>query len=169
MEEYAYENGQPVDLTALRCYYLSDRIYKPAHKGLVISCHDVIVAYEGKILLVERKLCPAKNLFWPIGGRLKKGVHTYESLRKKVRAECNLEITDIKDAGYARTFFRTDPFGHGKGTDSVNLKFFAQGKGKLKGDKNNTPILIDRDEYQTMTISLHPYVKKFMEDVLSFT
>src|SRR3989344_7051597 len=99
--------------------------YKKMHENLPISCHDVFIKYKGGILLGKRKNHPAKDSFWPIGGRMKKGISSIESLKEKAMEECGLEIKNIEMIGFTRTFFRTDPFSHGKGSDTPNLIFFA--------------------------------------------
>jgi len=163
MKEYTIENGK-VDIEKLRSKPLSKKGYIKAHKELVILCHDVFIQYNGGILLVSRKNYPAKEFLWAIGGKIKRGVRLEESLRNKVREECGLKLKDIKELGCARTFFNTDPFGHGKGTDTLNLVYFARGKGKLKLDSfHETPMIVTRENYAEIKNSLHPYIKNFMD------
>ena len=74
--------------------------FREAHKNLIIVCHDVFIKYNNGILLVERNNLPAKNVLWPIGGRVLRGVHTEKSLKQKVKEECNLEINSIEFINY---------------------------------------------------------------------
>lgn len=164
MKEYAEENG-PVDLKKLQSGPLDFNTYSRAHQHLPIFCHDVIIQYQGGLLLVIRNNYPAKNIYWVIGGRVQRGVSIINSLRQKVREECGLELENIKELGVARTFFQTDPFGHGKGTDTFNIMYYAQGKGTLKLDKfHQKPMLLTPATYTSaFRKSLHPYIQNVVD------
>jgi len=163
--EYAIEDGSGVDLAPLEAQDLLPKdIYQKAHEGLVIPCHDVFIRYEGKILLVVREGAPVKGILWPIGGRIKRGVSTINSLRVKVKEECGLDLEDIRYLGAARTFFKTDPFSHGKGTDTINQVYSAKGIGDLKlNELHSKPTLLGHSEYLAIKHTLHPYVRDFMD------
>lgn len=135
MNDYLYEHGKKVDLKKLVSGFMPTDLFKQYHRDSVISCHDIFVQYNGGILLVKRKGDPAKGNLWPLGGKMDKGVPTEESLRDKVREESGLELYDLADLGHDRTFFNTDPFGHGHGTDSVNIVYFGRGKGSINLNK----------------------------------
>lgn len=131
---------------------------------MVLSCHDIFVKYKGGILLVKRNNSPAKNILWPIGGRIKRGVETEKSLIQKVKQESNLDLKNIKYLGVARTFFETEPFGHRRGTDSINLVYFGEGIGKLKlDDLHEEPTIFSKDKYKKFKQNLHPYIRDFMD------
>jgi ADP-ribose pyrophosphatase YjhB (NUDIX family) len=165
MRDYAIEHGL-VDLTRLEEKFMPDDQYSTAHQGLVIPCHDVFVDFEGGSLLVKRKRDPAKDFYWPVGGRIKRGMATEDSLRKKVEAECGLQLEDIAFLGVARTFFQTDPFDHGRGTDTLNLVYRAKGSGSLNLDSlHEEPTIITPRQYWEMRDELHPYVQKFMDGI----
>lgn len=165
MKEYAVEDRKKVNLQTLAAPLLSKEVYAQAHQYLPIACHDVFIEYKGGILLVVRDNLPAKSILWMIGGRIQRGRPIQESLKKKVEEECGLEIHNIVELGTGRTLFKTDPFGHGKGTDTINWVYFAQGKGNLKLDKlHKKPTIIKPADYTTsFRKSLHPYVLDFMD------
>lgn len=165
MKEYAVEEGKKVNLQKLTSPPLSRKVYAQAHQSLPIACHDVFIEYQGGILLVVRDNLPAKDIVWMIGGRIQRGVPILESLKQKVKEECGLEIDNIVELGTGRTLFKTDPFGHGKGTDTLNWVYFAQGKGKLKLDGlHKKPTIIKPKEYTSaFRQSLHLYVRDFMD------
>ena len=167
MREYAIEHGS-VDLKHLEPPFMEDEAYEKSHECLVVLCHDVFIQYAGGILLVQRRLHPAQDYYWPIGGRVQRGMSTEDSLRQKVKAECNLDLDGIVEIGQARTFFRTDPFGHGRGTDSFNLVYFGEGNGELRlDDLHEEPRIITVAEYfKGATNEFHPYVRDFMEIVM---
>ncbi|MBI2668268.1 NUDIX domain-containing protein [Candidatus Woesearchaeota archaeon] len=166
MKEYAYENGKSFSLGDLESHFIDKDSYARAHQGLPIACHDVIIEHNNGLLLIERNNVPVKKELWFIGGRIERGMPIVDSLRKKVRAECGLELSDIRELGTARTFFKTDPFGHGHGTDTINLIFFARGKGEIKLDTwHKNPVLVHPQDYTVQfRKKLHPYVRDFMDE-----
>jgi len=167
MEEYTIENGS-VPIDALKAPFMNIADYTKAHESLVIFCHDVFIQYEGGLLLVKRKNHPGMDELWPIGGRVQRGIPTELSLREKTWAEAHLELENIIELGCGRTYFSTDPFGHGKGTDTFNLTYFAQGKGSLNlDDVHEEPFIITEKTYPEVQKTLHPYVKDFLEKALS--
>ena len=175
MKEYAFDNGEEVNWDLLDTGFdwnnpqnakMNKESYLDAHKNLVICCHDVLINYRGGILFVKRDNLPAKNILWPMGGRVLKGVPTKESLKRKVKAECNLELENIKFLGSSRVIFSTDPFGHGKGTDCFALMYSADGVGELKLDQlHKDPIFVTKEMYVDLRDTLHPYIRDFMDKV----
>ncbi len=170
MKEYAEENGKIFDLSNLIVRKIPYEQYEDVHKKSIIACHDIAIEYGGGILLVVRNNVPAKEELWPIGGRIERGVPIKESLKNKVKEECNLEIEDIKFLGVARTYFETDPFGHGKGTDTINIMFFGKGKGELKLDSlHKNPVILKKEEYnEEFRKRIHPYVKEILDKSFPF-
>ena len=167
MKEYAIENGKEVDLEQLKTGFVKEEDYVIAHKNTVILCHDVLIKYDSGILLVVRDNVPAKDILWPIGGRVLRGVPTEESLRRKVKVECGLDLENIRFVGCGRTIFRTEPFGHGKGTDTLNLMFVADGIGELNLDNlHNQPLIVTTEMYtEEFKKKLHSYVRDFVDKV----
>jgi len=142
--------------------------YILSHRHLVITCHDVFIAYQDGILLVLRDNKPAEGILWPIGGRLERGLEIEKSLKIKVKEECGLTISKIKKLGCGRTLFVEDPFKHNHGTDTLNLVFFAEGHGKLKlNNLHKDPVIVTKKNYTPeFSKSLHPYVRDFLEQAL---
>lgn len=168
MKEYFFENGHYINAKKLRIPRIPFSQYSDIHKKIVRPCHDVFIQYGGGILLVTRKVHPAKDTPWPIGGGIERGMKMEESLRKKVQEECNLKLKNIIEIGCARTLFKTDPFGHGKGTDTINFVYFATGEGKIKlNDLHTKPTVISPKKYTAkFRKSLHPYIRDFMDLVM---
>ena len=89
IKEYAFEDGMPVDISKLRSPYMPEEDYSKAHAGTVIFCHDVYIKRyikrdddgDSGILLVKRKIKPATNILWPLGGRITRGFEEKESFR----------------------------------------------------------------------------------------
>jgi hypothetical protein len=92
-------------------------------------------------------------------------VQIEKSLKKKVKEECSLELTDLRELGAARFFFETDPFGHGKGTDTISIVYYAKGSGQLKLDElhSNPTIVKPGDLTKELIASLHPFVADFLK------
>ncbi len=154
--------------------FMSKEDYIKAHRNLVIPCHDVYIAIpneraERGLLLVRRKQEPAKGQIWPSGGRILRGTLIEDSLRKRVREECNLGLENITYLGVARLFSQQDPFGHMAGTDNFGFNYYAEGIGKLKLDAvHRDPIVITPDQYiNDFKQTLHPYVREFMNNAMS--
>ena len=142
--------------------------YEQAHRNGVIACHDVFILYQGGILLLNRNNFPAKDILWPVGGRIERGLRMEESLRRKAKAECNLELEGIEKMGTARKYWATDPFGHGHGTDDITQFHFARGRGELQLDRlHKDPILVTPLTYtQEFQAQLHPCVRDFLKEVM---
>ena len=167
MKDYLFENG-PIKIEKLRCKKMQLDDYKTAHEKLCIACHDVFIEYRGGIILVKRKNFPAKDELWPIGGRINRGFETEQSLKMKAKEECNLDLDNVTFLGAGRTFFETDPFGHGRGTDTVNFAYFARGNGELKLDENHSEyIIVTNITYRNIRQGLHPYVREFIEKAMA--
>jgi len=168
MKEYAIENGKKVNVKQLQTDSMPPKKYPIAHRYLPLACHDVFIEYQGGILLIVRNNFPAKDILWMIGGRIQRGVPILESLKLKVKEECGLEIKNIVELGTGRTLFKTDPFGHGKGTDTVNWVYFAKGSGTIKLDKQHKKkkIVKPADYTPEFRKSLHPYVRDFMDKAM---
>jgi ADP-ribose pyrophosphatase YjhB (NUDIX family) len=165
MKEYRTEQGKRVDLSKLRAEPMAKDDYAKAHEGLVIPCHDVFIEYNGGILLIKRHIFPAINILWPLGGRIQRGMPIEDSLRKKIWDEAHLRLDDIQELGVGRTFWETAPFPHGRGTDTMNVVFYARGRGELKLDMNHDePTIVLPHTYKgTFRRDLHPYVREYMD------
>ncbi len=169
MKEYAFEEGE-IDITPLQAMPLHREAYSLAHQSLPIACHDIFIEYQGGILLIVRDNLPVKDTLWMVGGRINRGMPIVQSLQKKVKEECGLQIDSLVELGSARTLFKTDPFGHGKGTDTINLVYFARGQGKITLDHLHKQVIIvvkPADYTASFRKKLHPYVRDFMDKAMA--
>lgn len=157
-----------MDLQKAPADLLSRDVYEQAHQRMVIPCHDAFILYQGGILLVKRDNFPAKNILWGMGGRVERGLSMEESLRRKVKVECNLELESIEKIGTARTFWATDPFGHGHGTDTINQVYFGVGKGELQlDDLHKDSVILTPSTYANrFRVQLHPCVQDFVDQIM---
>ncbi len=164
--EYAIENGKPINISKLKNIKLiSEEDYAKAHQNLPILTHDIAININNSILLLFRNNVPEKAGYWVVGGRVNRGISLTESIKKKVMEECDLDVNHIIPLGYSRTFFETDPFGHGKGTDTLNLMFYAEGNGKIQLDSlHSKHFLISKEKFETeWKQKLHPCVQEILE------
>ena len=163
-KEYALEDKKPVDLKDLTASHISKEQYVSAHQNTIIVCVDIMIWYNGGFLLVKRDNFPAKGEMWSIGGRIQRGILMEENIRKKVKSECNLDLDRLVLLRLGRTSFKTDPFNHGKGTDTINFMYLAEGIGEIKlDDLHSKPTIVDLKKYNLIKESLHPYVIDFIE------
>ncbi len=167
-KEYAIENSKNFSLDFLKTGFISNENFKIIHREVALVTADILINYESKgLLLVKRDNCPAYGEYFPVGGRILKGVPIEEFIVKKTKEECNLSIKDLKFLGVSRMFFHTDPFKHGAGTDTISLMFFANGYGEIKLDKlHNGYFLVTQTNFQEISQTLHPYTKAIIEECL---
>jgi hypothetical protein len=168
MREYFLEKGKKVDLKKLETGILPRAQYETTHAGTSIACHDIFIWYNSGIILGRRAESPDKGGLWPIGGRIKRGIKTQDSLREKVMEEVNLRLENITEIGTARTFFETDPFGHGKGTDTLMIVYKGKGVGEIKLNGLNTDYTLVKPEDCTreFILKLHPYVRDYINIIM---
>ena len=168
MKEYFLERGELVNRTILERPFICSEKFQEVHSSVTLVTQDVSIFYNGGFLLLERDNFPEKKSWWPVGGLVYRGVPLIESLKRKVKEECNLEISRIKEIGFGRTVFKTDPFGHGRGTDTISIMYYAKGSGEVKLDALHSDYkIVNLDEYRAIKGSLHPYVQNIMD--MSFT
>lgn len=135
-------------------------VYAKMHQGLPILCHDVFINYDNGFVLLQRKDRPAEGEWWPVGGRLERGLPVEISLRKKARAEVGLDLENIQLLGVARHYFVEDPFLHGRGTDTPSLIYFADGIGDIQVDEHHIKHkIVNLKDLPTKT---NDFVKEFM-------
>jgi hypothetical protein len=117
-------------------------------------------------LLVVRDAEPGKGLIWPLGGGVRKGIPTEDSLSQLVKRECGLEISNIHLLGGARVLMSESPFGNDKGVDDYGLNFYAKATGRLQLDSlHKAPQIITHEDYwkNGFRDSLHPYVQRYLD------
>lgn len=84
------------------------KIYSDAVANLPIACVDVFLYHSSskQYLLVLRKDPPAKNFWWPPGGRVFKGELLTECARRKCREEIGAtDVSSVRILGVAETLF----------------------------------------------------------------
>lgn len=70
--------------------FLPDEIYTKVLDNIVITCVDIVVVHQGKILLGKRAIEPNKD-WWVVGGRMKPGESFEDAAARNIKRELNLE------------------------------------------------------------------------------
>lgn len=167
-KEYAIENKKTVNLDNLKADFIPNEDFIKIHKNSILVCADILIKYKDRFLLVKRDNVPALGEYWVIGGRIQRGMSTEEGVKIKVKAECNLDLKNLKLLNISRSFWKTDPFNHGKGTDTIQFMYIAEGIGEIKLDKlHSKPIIVNFEIYKKIKHTLHPYIIDFLN--LAFT
>ena len=163
-------NEDTIPISLLERKFIEQSLFEKIHENTVIVCHDILIRCKGPsqegILLSERLDEPAKNILYPVGGRLLRGVSIEDSIHRKVKVECGLDIHNITNLSVERTFFKTDPFSHEGGTDTLNLVYIADGVGIIKLNTTLTnPVFITKDSYKGIRPKLSPYNQAILDIV----
>ena len=103
--------------------WIDDSLFLLIHRHMPILCVDLLVMGGSKILLCLRKYEPEAGKWYVPGGRLHKGEEIREAAIRILREEVGMEAIYLRHLGWDTTCFDTDPFGHGKGTHTVNALF----------------------------------------------
>ena len=97
--------------------------FRLIHENMTIPCVDLLVMEGSRILLCLRKYEPELGKWYVPGGRLHKGEEIREAAIRILREEVGMEAIYLRHLGWDTTYFDTDPFGHGKGTHTINALF----------------------------------------------
>lgn len=142
---------------------ISEKLYQEIHKNMPITCVDIILkTLEYGFILIKRNKEPAKGQWWLSGGRIFKDERLEDAAKRKVKEETNLEVRTLKKVGVYETIFKEDPFGHGKGTHTINICYLAEitDSGELNLDKNHSRHKV----FYKINESWHPYIKTCLKD-----
>lgn len=73
--------------------HISDEVYQKVLDAIVVTCVDVIVIFEGNVLLAKRDQFPQKD-WWMFGGRMRAGESFSASARRLFVNESKLDIAE---------------------------------------------------------------------------
>ncbi len=100
---------------------------------------DCIIEYENKFVIINRKN-PPKNYAFP-GGFVEIGEKLLDAVKREIKEETNLEISNIKQLD-----IYDDPK-RDRRDHIITVVYYAEGKGKLKaGDDAKETLLLTKDE-----------------------
>ncbi len=142
-------------------------LYKQFHEQLPLPCVDIILKTPGNgFLLVLRQTEPAKGQWWLVGGRVYKNETLLRAARRKVQEEIGIELKlqSLRQIrGSYETIFAEDPFGHGKGTHTINTCFIAeltkQDLSVIQLDQHHSEFKV----FHQVEKEWHPYLKEVLK------
>lgn len=143
---------------------IASSLYSQIHQLMPIVCVDCVVSVDNKILLVKRKCDPMKGSWWFPGGRLYRDESLDSAAVRIVKGETGIDLVRPILIGHDSTKFETDPFGHGKGTHTVNFVYASKTSEiammRVVLDENHIAhsAFTYEDIYQS---DMHPYIKRF--------
>jgi len=76
--------------------YLSEKLFNRIMKCLPIVSVEAMIVTDDGLLLLKRNNKPVKGEWWFPGGRIHKGESLLDALRREVKEETNLEISNCK-------------------------------------------------------------------------
>ncbi|HUC90180.1 MAG TPA: NUDIX hydrolase [Patescibacteria group bacterium] len=103
--------------------HLSDEVYGQVLDAVVITCVDIVLVSDGRILLGKRAWHPQAD-WWIIGGRMRPGEELAATASRNMRRELGLNLT-VDRFSYLTTFStawnlrRHAPANHGSHTVSI--------------------------------------------------
>lgn len=138
------------------------RIYAEAVQNLPIPCVDVFLFNPASksYLLVLRKDPPAKNFWWPPGGRVYKGETLAECAKRKCLEELGLKPSDvmaIKNLGVVETFFPDSAWN--TQTHTINTLYLVRLNSEVVPNLDNTCQNYKWVPIDTIPECEDPYVK----------
>ncbi|MFA5839223.1 MAG: NUDIX domain-containing protein [Candidatus Margulisiibacteriota bacterium] len=80
--------------------YIDDKFYRQVLKSMPISCVDLLVInMEKRVLMIKRRNPPAKGQWWFPGGRVHFGELRKKAAIRKLKEECGLTLSSLKELG----------------------------------------------------------------------
>lgn len=117
-------------------------LYSKIHALMPTLCVDLCIVSKRRVLLVRRKLEPEAGRFWFPGGRLMRDETVAQAVSRIALGEVGLTVEPMMFFDWFESHFKTDPFGHGKGTHSVSLVFLCRLIG-ASAQSDDDPVKID--------------------------
>lgn len=103
--------------------HVSDEVYTQILDAIVVACIDIVLVYEGKVLLGKRAWHPQAD-WWIIGGRMRPGEELEIAAARHIKRDLDLELA-LDRFIYLTTFSaawrirRHEPADHGTHTVSI--------------------------------------------------
>lgn len=121
---------------------------------------DVLILYEGKLVLIRRKNPPYKDHFALPGGFAEVGETVEDAAIREAKEETGLDIKLIRLLGVYSEPSR-DPRGH-----IVSVCYLAEGRGKLKADTDAKEAgLFDLEEIPRLAFDHNKIIKNAKSDI----
>jgi len=123
-----------------------------------------MISYDGKVLLIRRKIDPFKNEWWFPGGRVYKNEKLEKAAVRKAYEEASLKVSVDKKVGAYETMFETGPYNNlNNGVHTINVCFLVRPVDK------GLRVKIDETSFDYKWIgkiedNLNPYIKNALRD-----
>ena len=79
--------------------WIPESFYTKIKQHMPLPCVDLLVTYNGQLLLMKRKNSPAKGLWFTPGGRILKNESIENAVKRVLQEETGLTPTSIKQYG----------------------------------------------------------------------
>ncbi len=90
---------------------LSDQLYKTIIDNAINLCTDIFLYHNGKMLLVRRTQEPCKGLYWPAGGRIRKGETADQAARRIIKKELGIDFSgELQPIGFYEDQYSANSF-----------------------------------------------------------
>jgi colanic acid biosynthesis protein WcaH len=137
--------------------------YENIREKVPLSCVDLVLVHEGKVLLFLRVNDPLKGEWWLPGGRILKGETLEEAAQRKARQEIGIEVTLLRQIGTYETFGKSSSRGREFAVHTVNVTFLAKPKEQnfqiQLDDQTEEYKWVDPNEYRELE-----YIQKVFRD-----
>jgi len=128
-----------------------------------LACIDLVLAHEGKVLLIKRNQHPAKGKWWTPGGRIFKNEKAEDAVKRKALEETGIKVKIKKSLGFYQFFSDMGYFEEVEsGAHCVTCAFLVVPEGEIKINLNKT--IQEFKWISEVGEDLDPIVKKEIED-----
>ena len=79
--------------------WIDEPLYLKIKEKMPISCVDLLIVHDGKLLLMLRNNEPGKDLWFTPGGRIYKNEVLRDAIKRVLKKETGLESTNITQTG----------------------------------------------------------------------
>ena len=94
-----------MSLKSEKADFLPDALYKEVVKWLPIVSVEALISIDDALLFLKRNNEPAKGKWWFPGGRIRKGESLEEALKREIKEETGLELSEHELINvYSRVF-----------------------------------------------------------------
>jgi colanic acid biosynthesis protein WcaH len=141
--------------------FIPEEDYKKILNTMPIPCVDLVVRWQGKLLMVYRDNKPAKGQWWLPGGRVLKNEKLEHAALRKLKEETGLSGTIVKQVGAYDTMFDDAPFEDVNGVHSINTVYLIDVDGaEVKLDELHSKF----QWFDHVDEQWHPVVKQVLND-----
>lgn len=143
--------------------HIPDDLFSEFTARMPECCIEVVVQYDGGVLLAKRSNEPAKGeWFWP-GGRLYKGETFEVAVHRIAREELGLNVEIFDRLGVYSHYWDSSAVAGEPSRHTVNVVFL------VRPSETNPTIELDdqHDDYRILTTTdndLHRYVQLYIKD-----